>query len=151
MKIVYYENWSNVRKKPINEITLEIVKNKAVKKESYVAVIYNNDTIQNVISITESSYTVRFLDEHLNLILLYDFQIKDEKLFLDAVYYYQYLDNNKIQHTFFSFSENGKMITENRNYITNEVDEKEGYVDVSPNWENIPSIGDYSKLLKKNR
>ncbi len=52
---------------------------------------------------------------------------------------------------FFNFYENGEMFAEKRNYITNEIEEREGIVDVSSNWENIPQLGDYSNVMIKER
>lgn len=151
MKIVYSEEWSNIRKKPHKIISTEEAFNKDKKGESYVAVIYEDSILESVISINTKTYSVRFYEENQLLYLVYDFSKQKGQLFLNAVYHYEYEEGKKIQHTFFSFEENGKMIAERMNYLTNEVEEKEGEVDVSCNWEPIPSFGDYSSIMRKDR
>lgn len=151
MNIIYCEEWSNIRKKPHKIISTEdaIIRNE--KGEPYVAAIYVNDILERVISIDKESYSVGFYDENKLSYLFYDFSKIEDKLFLHMVYHYEYMEGKIVQHTFFRFEEDGKMIAERMDYITNEVEEKEGEVDVSSNWEPIPSFGNYSSIMRKDR
>ena len=151
MSIVYCEQWLSVRKKPHKVLTTEEAILKNNNQDPYVAVIYDNDILEQVISIYKDSCSVRFYDEDQMLFLVYQFTKIKEKLFLEAAYHYGYVKGKKVQHTFFRFDVDGNMYAEQMNYSTNEVVEKEGKVDVSTNWEEIPSFGDYSSIARIDR
>ncbi len=151
MNIVYCGEWSNIRKKPNKILSIEDAIHRSEKGEPYAAVIYENNFLVRVISIDKEAYSVVFYDENQVPYLFYDFKKLNNQLFLYMVYHYEYREEKIIQHTFFRFEEDGKMFTERMDYLTNEVVEKEGNVDVSSNWEQIPSFGNYSSIMRKDR
>ena len=95
--------------------------------------------------------TIILSNENLENYLFYGFVVKEGKLFLNTVYHYTYVNGEKLEHTLFNFNENGEMYIERRNLKTNEIEEREGVVDVTSNWEECPKIGHYSGVIKKER
>ena len=151
MKIVYCMEWSLLKKQPHNILSEEDAKERYIKEESYVSVIYENNKVKNVIEIDEISITVRFYNDSLENYLLYGFIKKDDKLFLNTAYHYTYKESKKVEHILFNFKENGEMFIEKRDFITGNVEERDGIVDVSCNWELFPDFGDYHGLIRVNR
>lgn len=149
--IIYSEGWSNIRKKPHNIISREEALRKGENGESFFAEIFDDDILIRVISINKDYYSVRFYDENQMLYLIYQFTLINEKLFLTGAYYYEYEEGEKIGHTIFSFKDDGKMLCEKMNYKSNETEEREGIVDVSVNWEDIPEFGDYESIIRTER
>lgn len=150
MKIVYCMEWSVFRKQPHNIISKQEAKEKHMSRGTYVAAIYENENVKNVIEIDEISLTVRFYDDNLENSLLYGFVKKKEKLFLNMVYYYIYLDGKQIGHIFFNFKDSGEMIAEKRDYNSGDIEEKEDIVDVSYNWAEFPEFGHYDRLISES-
>lgn len=152
MNLVFCKEWNNIRKKPHHVIPLEEARMKDENGEAYVVAMYDEDRLFRVLSFDKNSCTVRFYNgEQDGLYLMYGFVLKNDKLFLNAAYHYSYLDGKIIEHTLFSFDQDGKMIAEKMDYRTGEVEEREGIVDVSPNWEEIPTFGEYSSIIRKER
>ncbi len=97
------------------------------------------------------SERVKMVNHFLRKYLIYQFTLINEKLFLTGAYYYEYEKGEKIGHTIFSFKDDGKMLCEKKNYKSNEIEEREGIVDVSVNWEDIPEFGDYESIIRTER
>ncbi|MBQ7775067.1 MAG: hypothetical protein IJ379_04015 [Lachnospiraceae bacterium] len=151
MKIVYCEEWSLFKKQPHKILSEQDAKKKAAKEETYTAVLYEDDKVRYVIEVNKAFLTVRFYNDAFEYYLLYGFEKKDDRLFLNMAYHYAYLDGEEQETTLFNFKENGEMVAERRNYISGEVEEREGVVDVSCNWEPIPEFGDYHGVIRVER
>ena len=151
MKIIYCKEWALFKKQPHDIITEQEAKNRYSKKESYVAVLYENNTLKYVVEIDGISETVRFYDDNLDNYLLYSFVKKGENMFLNTAYYYCFKEGKKVEHVYFNFKENGEMVAEKRDYIEGRVEGSEGTVDVSCNWERIPDFGEYNSVIRIDR
>lgn len=151
VKIVYCTEWSLFKKQPHNILNEQDAKSKFVSEGIYVAVIYENEKVKNVIEIDEMSLTVRFYNDNQENYLLYGFVKKNDKLFLNTAYHYTYFNNKKIEHILFNFKENGEMFVEKKDYISGELEEREAVVDVSCNWEPFPKFGEYAGVIKVDR
>lgn len=151
MKIVYCTEWSLFKKQPHNILSEQDAKEKFIREGTYVAVLYENDNVKNVIEIDEMSLTVRFYNDKLENYLLYGFVKKNDKLFLNMAYHYTYLNDKKVEHILFNFKENGEMFTEKKDYISGDVEERKGIVDVSCNWDTFPEFGDYLGIIRVER
>lgn len=151
MKIVYCMEWSLFKKQPHNILSEQDAKERYKKEQSYVSVIYENKKVKHVIESDKMSISVRFYNDDLENYLLYGFVKKEGKLFLNMAYYYTYKESKKVEHILFNFEENGEMFIEKRDFITGNVEEKDGVVDVSFNWEYYPNFGDYSGLIRVER
>ena len=93
------------------------------------------------------------MNENCEKYLTYAFhREKEDDLFLNAVYYHDYDENNiETQILIFGFETTGQLFMEKRNLLTGDVEEREAKVDISCNWEKFPKFGDYDSLIKKER
>ena len=98
--------------------------------------------------------TVSFADTDLNLYLTYNFKKIDEnKLFLKGATYIEYKNGAEIESMEYNFFENGNVAMAKYNFLTNEVERREGQfnVDSDSNWDIYPEFGKYEHLLKIER
>ena len=89
-------------------------------------------------------------DEEVNYIT-YSFHKENGKLFLSAAYFHSYKNKQEIELIVFSFQKNGDVYIEKRDFLRNEVSEKEVTIDASQNWESFPEFGDYTRLTMLER
>lgn len=148
MKIVYCKEWSLFYKEPIEIWDTDVaIKCHNIGKR-YSVLIYEDETLINVIELDKDGAIVRFIDNDMNVFLLYGFRRKDNnKLFLNTAYHYLYKDGTEIEQTIFNFKDTGELFMVRRNIESKTVEEREANVDVSCNWEEYPEFGDYSRLI----
>lgn len=152
MNIVYCNKWSLFKKQPIGICERDAALECHNAGKRYSALIYEGDTLKNVVEVDKDGVIVRFLDKDMNVFLLYGFRRKDNnKLFLNAAYHYLYKEGVEIEHTFFNFKDTGELFMERRSIESEDVEEREAIVDVLCNWEEFPEFGDYCGLIKEER
>lgn len=154
MDIIYCDRWAISKKKPWNIIEECDAKLRHEKKESYSAIVKDSNRITNIVEVTDKYISVYFLDEKLRSYLFYVFDIvKNNNVFLRTVTYYLYDDfeNIKKECTMAKYEENGYIVIEQNNFITNVSTETDIIDDVSGNWDNFPNFGQYQSLCKKER
>ena len=152
MDIVYCSKWWLKNSQPIDIMNINLAKEKHFRGEYYTAVISENNRINYVLNISQDYIVVRFMNVNIKPYLIYEFhRIKDDDIFLKAVYFYQYDGEKRAEEMTFSFEQDGTVYMEKINLLSSEVKEKKGKVDVSCNWDKFPEFGEYENLFIKDR
>lgn len=98
--------------------------------------------------------TVYFIDEQLRWYLQYDFkEIQPDKIFLVHAIFREFVGsaNEPFKAKTFAFNEDGLVLIEERNLISNSVEEREVHCSVVENWKKYPRFGDYFSLCREQR
>lgn len=154
MNLTYCDKWSIGKKKPWNYIDESEAKLRHQRKETYSAIMNENNKVMNIVEVTNRAVIVYFLDEKLCSYLSYVFRIVDENnIFLNTATYYSYdgLTDIKKECTMVSFEKNGYIIMEQKDLFTNISKETDFMNDVSMNWDVLPEFGQYQSLCRKER
>lgn len=152
INIVYCSKWSLFKKQPIEIFETEVALKYHNTGKRYSVLIYKDDNLINVIELDKDGAIVRFLDEDMNIFLLYGFRKKENsKLFLNTAYHYTYKNGIEVEQTLFNFKDTGELFMEKRNNKSGNVEEREAVVDISYNWEEFPQFGDYFRLIRVER
>ena len=153
MEIKFCEKWWYPRKRAINLLTKEQAEKYHLAKKPYSVIVTEGETIEYILEISENDIFVGFMNENCEKYLTYAFhREKDDDLFLNAVCYHDYDDDNKLKAMLiFGFKTNGQLFMEKQNLLTGDVEEREANVDITCNWEKFPKFGEYDSLIKKER
>ncbi len=152
-----YNKTNYAKQDYINEETLEIAsKNAHINENVYFVLILDNDKPINALEINKDFFRVKFIDDKHRKYLSYDFQGTDKKmLFLSSATYWEYNgDSDKIvKITNYIFKEDGKSTIIERDKLTNEqiTYDSKNKIEISGNYEDYPSFGDYKNLIRKER
>jgi hypothetical protein len=155
MAIEYCEKWIGIRKQAHKILTREQAELRHRERLPYCALIGGREKPSHIISVAQDWVTVKFLDEILRNYLNYDFkEIKRGKLLLSMATFNDFQDKTPeiIASTYFTFSVNGSLIIEQRDYMTGNTVEKiidDNSIDL--NYEPYPEFGNYTKICVRER
>jgi hypothetical protein len=153
MKTSYCEKWWLARKIPIQPMDTEIARRRHEAHEPYVALV-GGDQPRFVIEVSGDWVSVVFLNQNLRQYLRYDYKAKQSnRLFLKTATHWEYAAGSERETLvkIFSFSENGRIVMEERDGATSEVKELETVASVQENWDLYPAFGDYVSICREQR
>ena len=160
-----------------DEITRKTLAANSVSLDAWAAYAHANKLLYHVyvqLATTDQPYAdmvlndgnviVRFLDEYHRKYMIYTFRgsYAPGRLFLESLHYFEYPDTQwatpaeSSADTQYEFTPSGQLT------VTREYTKADGqryqsqqtaldYVDVTPNWEPIPSLGEYAGVLELKR
>lgn len=155
--IEYSKKWFRFKKRPIDILSIEDAKSLHDAGELYTALIKDKDKYISFIEVnlSEGFIGVSWLDDKLREKLAYSFQKSDNssRLFLSTAMYWEYMNesNDFIRSSRYTFDINGKVFVEVVNTDEQIKESFETHSDISCNWEDTPSFGEYKNLLKRER
>lgn len=147
MEMIYCKKWWFPEKEFFEIMNEETARKNHSKNKDYTVVLKQNDKVSYVVEMTRNDVFVHFMNDNEVQYLIYDFHKENDRLFLNAVYYYNYQGEKESELMIFGFEKSGELYMEKRDLLTGEIEEREAVVDVSCNWEDFPKFGDYSRLL----
>lgn len=149
------------KKNKDEQLLLETVKYAHDNQLLYFATIFVNEKPYCYLEINKGFYRVSFLDDLLRTYMSYDFYGSDyekvygDKLFLGKIIFWEFKGDAEemVKITDYIFKPDGSFHIIEQNLITNEqIDsEAKNKIDVTSNWEDYPSFGNYENLIKKER
>lgn len=153
MEMKFCEKWWYPRKRAIKPLTKEQAEKYHLAKKPYSVIFTEGESIEYILDISENDIFVGYMNDNCEKYLTYAFhREKEDDLFLNAVYYHDYDENNiETEILIFGFETTGQLFMEKRNLLTGDVEEREAKVDISCNWEKFPKFGEYDSLIKKER
>ncbi|HGL6718171.1 hypothetical protein NTJ56_10160 [Burkholderia contaminans] len=156
MKIHYCKSWFSARKIPLDSINEGEARALHEGEKPYTALIGDELKPSCFVEmvIDKGMVGVGFLDDLLREYLTYQFQVtEDGRLFLSMATHREYdgNDDRVVKGTSYLFEESGKLAIEREAFDPYQMEEAHSEFDPSGNYEEIPSFGDYSKLISRER
>lgn len=154
MSTQYCERWFYRGKRPIRPTDPSLARRCHENGEPYVAVVPSFEQPAYVISVARPWVTVGFLDAHLREYMTFSFhERKPRRLFMTMALHREFAgaSDEVVRATTMAFEEDGTMLAEERDLASGDVSERRGRVDVSANWGEYPSFGDYGALCREER
>ncbi|MER6424058.1 hypothetical protein [Streptomyces sp. NPDC001137] len=157
----YCEQWNTLTDTPMNSLTPEQAQARHASGELYTAVACPDEHSTPALRVEmrlETGYaSVIFMDEHGHDSLDYTFTLTSGSLFLETATAYDYGDSEERGgHADAEHTESYEFTTEGVIRRTVEVDGEESTesrhgIDVTGNWEPVPSFGAYDTLIRRDR
>lgn len=153
--IYFCKSWFRGKKRPTEVWTEEQSRVAHVKKQLYTVLIDSIEQPYCFLEITEKSVGVGFLDEYLRESLTYAFQeVELGKLFLTMAVYREFEGNtDKVNSgVVYIFEPSGEVTIKKESFYPEHVLEtSHSQIDVSQNYADYPSFGDYDSLIQVER
>ncbi|MGN7765521.1 hypothetical protein [Paenibacillus sp. 22594] len=154
MKIYYCDEWSDIKKKPWNLFDEHTAFLYHQNKQSYTAVITEDEKPKYIVNVTSGWVSVGFYDEVIRKYLNYDFEVLGNgKLFLRTVMFWEYEEDTDKEESslILGYQEDGYIAMEKRDFKTDSVEERESRDSLEKNWDVFPEFGQYLHLCKEER
>jgi hypothetical protein len=156
MKVEYFEGWHRHYAEAIGALTESEARSRDASGEPYVVVVGDRASPSCFIEVNRALrfFGISFLDRRKHEYLLYTFeQIEPDRLFLKEAIYREYDDDTpRVKSgTVYRFQTDGRMMIESSSGTFRRSEVREARVDVTPNWETVPSFGSYEGLVKRER
>jgi hypothetical protein len=157
----YCEQWNRLTESPMNPLTSQGARARHVSGDLYTAVAFRTEHSSPELCVhirLETGYAaVIFIDGYGRNSLEYTFSLINESLFLETATYYaygssqarggyadaEYMDS-------YDFTPDGIMEKTEQSGGDESHESRQG-VDVSSNWEPVPSFGAYDSLIRRDR
>jgi hypothetical protein len=154
-EITYGERWGANFKKLVHPTSPEKAKRAHDSRKLYAAAIGPPQSPWCVVTMNlELNYVgVTFLDQHVRSYLNYDFEERDDRLFLMTATerFYEGASDKVLKGNICRFSPDGKVVVKKTDVVQGFTDSGERWIDVSDNWEPIPEFGQYESITRKGR
>ncbi|MER6385327.1 hypothetical protein [Streptomyces sp. NPDC001250] len=157
----YCEQWNNLTETPMNPLTSDQAQARHTSGQLYTAVASPDEHSVATLRVEmrlETGYTsVIFMDEHGRDSLDYTFTLINGSLFLETATSYDYGDSQERGgYADAERVESYEFTTDGIIRRTVEVDGEESKesrhgIDVTRNWESVPSFGAYDALIRRDR
>jgi len=156
MKYTYCKKWFIAKKSPIDIWDINSAEQAHQDQKPYTVLVGDLNQPKCFIELIGSKryVGVEFLDELLRIPLNYQFQERASgSLFLSMATYREFQNDSDVvtNGTSYIFKEDGTVMIENENFSAGTRSTCQSTVDVSGNWEQYPSFGDYSSIIRVER
>ncbi|MHB0972434.1 MAG: hypothetical protein ACYC7A_22385 [Thermoanaerobaculia bacterium] len=154
MRVNYFQIWHRQLRQAIEPLTPREAETRDKTGKPYVAVIGSEDHPDCFIEISRGFYGVSFLDPYRREYLMYSFEeIEPGKLFLREAIFREYdSDASKpLSASAYRFQPDGVVQVETGANPFNQAVRSSAIMDVSNNWEQKPSFGEYASIVQKER
>lgn len=154
MDIHYSDGWFRAKKRPGELWTPARAKAAFDRRELHAAIIGPLTSPRAFIEFNKDYVGVGFLDKNLREYLDYSFQeVEPGRLFLTMATHREFQgDSDQVKKgTTYIFKEYGNVTVINEEFPDGAKTRKDAPADVSGNWQNYPSFGEYDSLLRTER
>jgi hypothetical protein len=156
LKIYYCKSWFRLKKTAIEIMDEFTARQTHTAGEPYVALIGSDTSPHCFVEILpdKEMIGVGFLDQHQREYLTYQFHTKqNNQLFLSMATHREFEDDtSKIKNgTCYIFHEDGNVIIRKETFDPHITEETTARFEAKNNYENMPTFGDYSRLIVADR